>query len=84
MHYVYILHSETDKKFYIGFSSDLKTRIIAHQKGEVKSTKKRRPLKLVYYEAFIDKRAARRQEFFYKTGQGRRVLKNRLNFVDKK
>lgn len=83
MHYVYILHSEKDNKFYVGFSSDLKNRITAHQKGEVESTKGRRPLKLVYYEAFSDKSAARRQELFYKTGQGRRVLKNRLDFVNK-
>jgi len=40
------------------------------------------PLVLVYYEAFIDVNAARKQEIFYKTGQGRRILKKRLEFLD--
>lgn len=83
MHYVYILLSEKDDKFYTGFSSDLKKRIEDHYKGRVEITKHRRPLKLVYYEAFIDEIAARQQELFYKTGQGRRVLKKRLEFLNK-
>jgi len=33
--------------------------------------------------AFVDEKAARDQELFYKTGQGRRVLKSRLKFLDK-
>ena len=81
IYYVYILFSEKDKKFYIGYSSDLKNRALAHLNGKVMTTKNRLPLKLVYYEAFIDKKAARKQELFYKTGQGRRVLKKRLNFL---
>lgn len=83
MHYVYILLSEKDNKFYTGFSSDLKQRIKDHFDGNVEITKHRRPLKLVYYEAFIDELAARHQELYYKTGQGRRVLNKRLSFLDK-
>lgn len=83
MYYVYVLFSEKDQKLYIGYSSDLRKRIERHLKGQVEITKSRLPLKLVYYEAFIDELAARQQELFYKTGQGRRVLKNRLKFLDK-
>ena len=43
MFYVYILHSLKDHKLYIGYSADLKQRIIAHNKGKVESTKSRRP-----------------------------------------
>ncbi|MFA6928360.1 MAG: GIY-YIG nuclease family protein [Patescibacteria group bacterium] len=81
MYYVYVLFSEKDRKLYIGYSADLKTRIENHLKGKVEITKNRLPLKLVYYEAFINEMAARKQELFYKTGQGRRVLKNRLEFL---
>jgi len=81
MFYVYVLKSEKDNKLYTGFSIDLKKRIEEHNKGKVKITKVRRPLTLVYYEAFLDEKAARRQELFYKTGQGRRILKKRLSFV---
>lgn len=81
MFYVYVLQSKKDKKRYIGFSADLKKRINEHNKGRVKITKNRLPLELIYYEAFKDKEAACRQELFYKTGQGRRILKKRLNFL---
>jgi len=52
MYYVYVLQSLKDKKLYTGYSSDLKRRIIEHNQGLVASTKNRRPLKLVYYQAF--------------------------------
>ena len=52
MYYVYLLQSQKDKGFYIGYSSDLRLRLIEHQKGEVKSTRHRRPLELIYYEAY--------------------------------
>lgn len=83
MYYVYILFSKKDKKLYIGYSADLKNRILAHLNGRVGATKNRLPLQLVYYEAFINEKAARKQELFYKTGQGRRILKNRLSFLNK-
>ena len=52
MYYVYIFQSQKDKKLYIGFTSNLKKRIRKHQAGEVTSTKTRRPLRLIFYEAF--------------------------------
>jgi putative endonuclease len=83
MYYVYILLSAKDNRLYIGYSANLKERVENHLNGKVKVTKNRLPLILVYYEAFINELAARHQELFYKTGQGRRVLKNRLNFLEK-
>ena len=55
MFYVYILQSLKDEKFYIGSSGDLKRRMDEHGKGKVASTKNRRPLKLVCYEAYLTK-----------------------------
>ena len=81
MFYVYVLKSKRDKKFYIGFSANLKDRIKQHNTGQVESTKTRRPVELVYYEAFKYEVDARRQELFYKTGQGRRILKSRLKSI---
>ncbi|KKQ54660.1 MAG: Excinuclease ABC C subunit domain protein [Candidatus Falkowbacteria bacterium GW2011_GWC2_38_22] len=52
MYYVYLLHSGRDKKFYIGYSSDLSRRFAQHQQGLVESTKHRRPLELIYYESY--------------------------------
>ena len=62
MYYTYILQSEIDMKFYIGFTKDLKQRFDNHQKGLVDSTKDRRPFKLVYYEAYKSEEDARRRE----------------------
>ena len=50
--YVYILLSEKDKMFYTGYTSNLEERIVLHNKGQVKSTKNRIPLKLIYFEKF--------------------------------
>ncbi|MBI3573203.1 MAG: GIY-YIG nuclease family protein [Candidatus Kerfeldbacteria bacterium] len=62
MSYVYLLKSTKDEKFYIGFAPDLKERLKKHQKGEVISTKSRRPLVLVYYEAYKSLKDARKRE----------------------
>ena len=85
MFYVYVLKSRKDSRFYTGFSADLKSRVEAHSAGKVEITKDRRPMELVYYEAFKYELDARRQELFYKTGQGRRILKARLvNVIEEK
>jgi putative endonuclease len=79
MYYVYVLLSEMDGNFYTGFTSDLKRRIIEHQNGETKSTKHRRPLELVYYEACRSRFDAMKREKYLKTTYGHRYLKNRLS-----
>ena len=44
-----------DNNFYVGFSKDLKLRFEQHGKGLVETTRNRRPLILIYYEACINK-----------------------------
>ena len=78
MLYIYILQSLKDKNFYVGFSTDLKDRIAYHNNGNVPSTKNRRPLKLVYYEACINQQDATRREKYLKTSWGKRYIKSRL------
>ncbi len=62
MYYFYILKSGLDGDLYFGYSSDLKRRVGEHNKGWVKSTKDRRPLKPVYYEAYLSESDARNRE----------------------
>ncbi|MGD9899463.1 MAG: GIY-YIG nuclease family protein [Calditrichaceae bacterium] len=78
MYDVYILLSEKDKKRYIGCSGNLERRLSEHQAGLVKSTRNRRPLKLVYKETFPDKQAAMNREKFFKSGKGREFLNKKL------
>lgn len=77
-YYVYVLLSLIDKGFYVGFTSDLKNRLQQHARGEVKSTKNRRPLKLIHYEYFIDKKDALSREIFLKSGFGRDQLRKSI------
>jgi len=81
MYYVYILFSEKDKQLYTGFSDDLKARFNKHEKGFVKATKHRRPLKLIYYEGYSNKLDARRREVYLKGGNGKSVLKIQLKEI---
>jgi putative endonuclease len=78
MFYTYVLRSKKDGKFYVGFTENLRSRITKHSLGQVEATKNRRPLELVYYEACLDEYRALRREAYFKTGFGRRFLKNRI------
>ena len=75
MFYTYVLLSEKDKKHYIGQTENLKKRLSEHNKGKVKSTKYRRPLKLIHFEEFDTKEKALLREKYYKTQRGRAKLK---------
>jgi len=61
-YYVYILKSLKDGRFYTGYTADLKKRLVQHNSGGVRSTKGRRPLELVYWEAFETRGTAMRRE----------------------
>ncbi|MEK7125464.1 MAG: GIY-YIG nuclease family protein [Patescibacteria group bacterium] len=74
MYYVYILYSKKDKNFYTGYTHDLRRRYLEHQNGLVESTCSRRPILLIYYEAYISKNNAEQREIFYKSGRGRETL----------
>jgi putative endonuclease len=78
MYYTYVLQSLKDKKFYTGFTANLKLRFEQHNKGLVKSTEVRRPVELIYYEACLDQRDAIKREKYLKTYHGKVFLKRRL------
>ena len=78
MYYTYVLQSIKDERFYVGFTKDLKLRFEQHNKGQVESTKERTPFKLIYYEACIDERDAKKREKYLKTYHGKMFLKGRL------
>lgn len=78
MFFVYVLRSKKDKELYIGYSSNLKERLKTYIDGRVISTKNRRPLILIYYEAYINMQDAKKREVFLKSGSGHRFLKNQL------
>ncbi len=78
MYYVYVLQSEKDKKFYTGFTEDVYKRLDQHNSGQVASTKRRRPFKIVYFEASMNFQDALHREKYLKTTYGKRYIRNRL------
>lgn len=78
MFYTYVLQSLKDGNLYVGWTPDLIRRFQEHTKGLVTSTKGRRPFKLIYYEACYEESKAIAREKYFKTGFGRRFLKERI------
>lgn len=77
-YYTYVLLSKKDKKFYTGYTKNLKLRFEQHKKGLVESTIKRRPLKLIYYEAYLNQQDATRREKYLKSRNGKMFLRKKL------
>ena len=75
---MYVLRSESDSDFYIGFSTDLKRRLSEHTQGAAFATKSRGPWKLIYYEAYTESEDAEGGEKFLKSGARRRFLRTQL------
>ena len=77
-YYTYVLKSIKDNKNYIGCTKNLKLRFEQHRKGKVNSTKNRRPLMLIYYEACLNQQDATHREKYLKTYHGKMFIKKRL------
>ena len=75
---MYVLRSESDSGFYIGFSTNLRARLRQHQNGKSFATSYRGPWKLIYYEAYTERKDAEGREKFLKSGAGRRLLRAQL------
>jgi len=75
--YAYILKLR-DGSYYHGYSDDLKQRFRDHQRGIVKSTKDLRPVKLVFYSAFLTKSKALAFEKYLKSSSGFAFRNKRL------
>jgi putative endonuclease len=80
MHKVYVLENKNDKSWYIGQTDDLERRLEQHNSGNGGRTTKLKsgPWRLIYAEAYVDKRDALGREKFLKSGSGRTYLKKQL------
>ncbi|GAB4248257.1 MAG: GIY-YIG nuclease family protein [Ekhidna sp.] len=65
-YWVYILKSEKDSSFYIGYTNNLSRRLNQHNAGKSRYTSKKLPWKIVYSEIFDSKTEAIRRELFLK------------------
>ena len=77
-YYVYVLRSEKDGKFYVGYTNNVRKRVEQHNNGQVESTKRRVPLELIYWEGCINQQDATKREKYLKSSWGKRYIKGRL------
>jgi putative endonuclease len=79
MYYTYLIRSIAfPEQTYIGFTKDLKQRLVAHNASESKHTAKYVPWELVSYHAFAVKQKAQEFEYYLKTGSGQAFAKKRF------
>lgn len=79
MFYVYILQSKVSPdQIYIGYSTNIKERIKAHNEGQSKHTSKFKPWKLITCICFSDKEKAIAFEKYLKSHSGRVFLRKQL------
>ncbi len=79
MFFVYVLKSLVDGRLYIGQTSNLEKRLSSHNKGKVRSTRRRVPFKLIHFEKYSSRGEAIRRERFLKSIKSRdfkRELRN--------
>lgn len=65
-HYFYVVVCR-DESFYAGYTNNLEKRIACHNRGlGAKYTRARRPVTLIYYQQFDNKRQAMQYEYYFK------------------
>ena len=77
MYYIYVLKC-ANNDLYIGYSKDLKSRIKKHFQGKIKSTKSKMPLKLIYYESYLNKFDAIKRERQLKLHKTKKDLQKQI------
>lgn len=80
MYYFYLIQSiRKPDVIYSGSTDNLKKRIEGHNQGNVVSTRRYLPWRIVYYEAYISEADAReREQKFKRHGKGNDELKKRI------
>jgi putative endonuclease len=72
--YLYILQSCINSSYYIGSTIDLEKRLTEHNNGYVKSTKKIRPMELMFFKKYESIQEARRMEYKLKQKKSKVII----------
>ena len=68
-------------QIYTGSTADLKKRILDHRRGNVNTTSKYLPVRLLGYEAYDMKSDAQRREKYLKTTEGKRFFRQQYRDI---
>jgi len=69
-HFIYILQSSKDGRYYIGESSNVEDRLLFHNSGKQRSTRNRIPFQLILIEQYASREQALRREKQIKSWKG--------------
>ncbi|MBI5254167.1 GIY-YIG nuclease family protein [Candidatus Falkowbacteria bacterium] len=78
--YAYVLADE-NSRLYKGCTNNLERRLMEHREGKTRTTKRKKKVRVVYFEKFSTFAEARNREVYFKTAAGRRYLKSRIGAV---
>ena len=78
-HYVYILKSLKDSRYYIGETHNPESRLIFHNSGRQRSTKNRIPFILILVEEYNDRSEALKREKQIKSWKGGLAFKKLID-----
>ena len=79
MKYVYLIRSiPFPDQTYVGYTSDITSRINTHNEGRSAHTAKFKPWELITYLAFKDESQAAKFERYFKSGSARAFANKRL------
>ena len=76
-YYFYILKCRDGQRYY-GSTNNLSKRLRMHSEGHVVSTRKKRPVRLVYYEEFHSYQETLKREIQFKNGRTRKETIEKL------
>ncbi len=76
MYYVYAIASLDRNYIYVGLTNNVERRLMEHDKGKEKTTAPYKPFILIFTEECTDRLNARIREKYWKSGTGKRQLRN--------
>ena len=79
MYWVYLLQSERNGRYYVGYCEDVERRLEQHNAGKVKATRHIRPWRVAYREEHSTGTEARQREYYLKSLKSRKVLEELIN-----
>jgi putative endonuclease len=79
MYTLYILHSKSIDRYYVGYTNDLERRLSEHNRIKGKYTDIGIPWSIVYTEFFNSKKDAMNREKFIKSKKSRKLIIELIN-----